>query len=61
MARSVGGGFPIGAMLTTNKLAELWKPVPTVQRGGNPLACAVGLAVVDIVSQPVNLSRCEAT
>ncbi|WP_217524646.1 aspartate aminotransferase family protein [Vibrio metschnikovii] len=52
-AKSLGGGFPIGAMLTTNKLAEHMK-VGThgSTYGGNPLACAVGLAVVDIVSQP---------
>ncbi|MBC3616947.1 aspartate aminotransferase family protein [Vibrio metschnikovii] len=56
-AKSLGGGFPIGAMLTTNKLAEHMK-VGThgSTYGGNPLACAVGLAVVDIVSQPETLA-----
>ena len=52
-AKSLGGGFPIGAMLTTNKLAQHFK-VGThgSTYGGNPLACAVAEAVVDIVSQP---------
>ena len=52
-AKSLGGGFPIGAMLTTTKLAEHLK-VGThgSTYGGNPLACAVAEAVVDIVSQP---------
>lgn len=56
-AKSLGGGFPIGAMLTTNALAEHMK-VGThgSTYGGNPLACAVAEAVVDIVSQPDTLA-----
>ncbi|MGR5119459.1 aspartate aminotransferase family protein [Vibrio astriarenae] len=52
-AKSLGGGFPIGAMLTTDKLAEHMK-VGThgSTYGGNPLACAVAEAVVDVVSDP---------
>lgn len=56
-AKSLGGGFPIGAMLTTEKLAEHLK-VGThgSTYGGNPLACAVAEAVVDIVSAPETLA-----
>ncbi|MEH6532644.1 MAG: aspartate aminotransferase family protein [Photobacterium frigidiphilum] len=52
-AKSLGGGFPIGAMLTTTALAEHMK-VGThgSTYGGNPLACAVAEAVVDEVSKP---------
>ncbi|WP_045456828.1 aspartate aminotransferase family protein [Vibrio campbellii] len=52
-AKSLGGGFPIGAMLTTAKLAEHMK-VGThgSTYGGNPLACAVAEAVVDEVTKP---------
>ncbi|HCH2844738.1 TPA: aspartate aminotransferase family protein [Vibrio parahaemolyticus] len=52
-AKSLGGGFPIGAMLTTAKLAELLK-VGThgSTYGGNPLACAVAEAVVNEVTKP---------
>ncbi|HDM8145732.1 TPA: aspartate aminotransferase family protein [Vibrio harveyi] len=52
-AKSLGGGFPIGAMLTTAKLAEHMK-VGThgSTYGGNPLACAVAEAVVEEVSKP---------
>lgn len=55
-AKSLGGGFPIGAMLTTNELAPHLK-VGThgSTYGGNPLACAVAEAVVDVVSQPETL------
>lgn len=56
-AKSLGGGFPIGAMLTTEKLAEHLK-VGThgSTYGGNPLACAVAEAVVDIVSTQETLA-----
>lgn len=52
-AKSLGGGFPIGAMLTTTLLASHMK-VGThgSTYGGNPLACAVAQAVVDEVSKP---------
>ncbi|MDA0135013.1 aspartate aminotransferase family protein [Vibrio harveyi] len=52
-AKSLGGGFPIGAMLTTVKLAEHMK-VGThgSTYGGNPLACAVAEAVVEEVTKP---------
>lgn len=52
-AKSLGGGFPIGAMLTTAKIAASLK-VGThgSTYGGNPLACAVAEAVLDVVNTP---------
>ena len=52
-AKSLGGGFPIGAMLTTTEIASHLK-VGThgSTYGGNPLACAVAEAVLDTVMQP---------
>ncbi|MDX3774701.1 aspartate aminotransferase family protein [Chromatiaceae bacterium AAb-1] len=52
-AKSLGGGFPIGAMLTTTAIASHLK-VGThgSTYGGNPLACAVAEAVIDTISQP---------
>lgn len=56
-AKSLGGGFPIGAMLTTTKLAEHFKPgTHGSTYGGNPLACAVAEAAVNIISQPETLA-----
>ena len=54
-AKSLGGGFPIGAMLTTNEIAAHFS-VGThgTTYGGNPLACAVAETVLDIV----NTRRC---
>src|SRR5690554_5881777 len=50
-AKALGGGFPIGAMLTTAKIAEHLK-VGThgSTYGGNPLGCAVAEAVMDVVN-----------
>jgi acetylornithine/N-succinyldiaminopimelate aminotransferase len=52
-AKSIGGGFPIGAMLTTTEIAAHFK-VGThgSTYGGNPLGCAVAEALLDIVNTP---------
>ncbi|MFQ3198989.1 MAG: acetylornithine/N-succinyldiaminopimelate aminotransferase [Paraglaciecola sp.] len=52
-AKALGGGFPIGAMLTTASIAAHLK-VGThgSTYGGNPLACAVAERVLDIVNTP---------
>ena len=52
-AKSLGGGFPIGAMLTTSAIADHMK-VGThgSTYGGNPLACAVACAVLDTINDP---------
>lgn len=56
-AKSLGGGFPIGAMLTTSKIAEHLKPgTHGSTYGGNPLACAVSEAAFDVVNTPEVLS-----
>ena len=56
-AKALGGGFPIGAMLTTTEIASHLK-VGThgSTYGGNPLACAVAEAVLDVVNTPQVLS-----
>ncbi len=56
-AKSLGGGFPIGAMLTTTKLAQHFKVgVHGSTYGGNPLACAVAEAVINLTSTPETLA-----
>lgn len=50
-AKALGGGFPISAMLTTDKIASVMHPgVHGTTYGGNPLACAVGCAAFDIIN-----------
>jgi acetylornithine/N-succinyldiaminopimelate aminotransferase len=52
-AKSLGGGFPIGAMLTTKDIAESLKPgTHGSTYGGNPLACAVAERVLDVINTP---------
>jgi acetylornithine/N-succinyldiaminopimelate aminotransferase len=52
-AKSLGGGFPIGAMLTTAAIAASLKPgTHGSTYGGNPLACAVAERAFDIVNTP---------
>jgi acetylornithine/N-succinyldiaminopimelate aminotransferase len=52
-AKSLGGGFPIGAMLTTDAIASSLKPgTHGSTYGGNPLACAVAERVFDVANKP---------
>ncbi|MCY1413021.1 Succinylornithine transaminase/acetylornithine aminotransferase [compost metagenome] len=60
-AKSLGGGFPIGAMLTTEALAKhLVVGTHGTTYGGNPLACAVGNAVIDVINTPEVLKGVKA-
>ena len=52
IAKGIGGGFPIGAVLMNKKVALGMTPGTHGSTfGGNPLAMAVGNTVMDIVSQ----------
>ena len=52
IAKGIGGGFPLGACLVTKKAAVGMKPGTHGSTfGGNPLAMAVGNAVLDIILQ----------
>ena len=52
-AKALGGGFPISAMLTTEEIASAMQ-VGThgSTYGGNPLACAVAEAALDVINTP---------
>ncbi|MFT6507010.1 MAG: acetylornithine/N-succinyldiaminopimelate aminotransferase [Colwellia sp.] len=60
-AKALGGGFPIGAMITTTDIAKHLK-VGThgSTYGGNPLACAVAEAAFDTVNTPAVLDGVKA-
>lgn len=52
-AKALGGGFPIGAMLTTTEVAKHFGVgVHGSTYGGNPMACAVAEALLDVVDTP---------
>ncbi len=53
VAKGIGGGFPLGAVLATEAAAEAMSAgTHGSTYGGNPLACAVGEKVIEIVSDP---------
>ena len=50
IAKGLGGGVPIGAMLTTDKVASGFQPGNHASTfGGNPLVCAAGVATIDTI------------
>ena len=50
IAKGIGGGFPIGAVLVNKKVASCMKPGTHGSTfGGNPLAMSVGNAVIDVL------------
>ena len=52
MAKGLGGGFPIGAIWIRDRFADLFTPGSHgTTFGGTPLACAAGLAVLDVVER----------
>ncbi len=60
IAKGIGGGFPLGAVLMNKKVASGMVPGTHGSTfGGNPLAMAVGSAVMDIVSSKKFLRNIE--
>ncbi|PVZ84649.1 bifunctional succinylornithine transaminase/acetylornithine transaminase [Serratia sp. S1B] len=59
-AKALGGGFPVSAMLTTEEIASVMQ-VGThgTTYGGNPLACAVAEAALDVINTPEVLTGIE--
>lgn len=53
VAKGIGGGFPLGACLATNEAAKGMTPgTHGTTYGGNPLAMAVGNAVMAVMTEP---------
>lgn len=51
-AKGMGGGFPVGAFMATEEAAKGMQPgLHGTTYGGNPLAMAVGNAVLDVVEE----------
>lgn len=58
VAKGIGGGFPLGAVLATEKAASgMVAGTHGSTYGGNPLACAVGVAVMEQVATPEFLAE----
>ncbi|WP_416916483.1 MAG: aspartate aminotransferase family protein [Roseicyclus sp.] len=53
VAKGIGGGYPLGALLATEKAARgMTAGTHGSTYGGNPLGCAVGVAVMDEITKP---------
>jgi len=58
VAKGIGGGFPLGAVLATENAASgMVAGTHGSTYGGNPLACAVGARVMEIVAEPEFLAE----
>ncbi|MGC1428308.1 MAG: aspartate aminotransferase family protein [Albidovulum sp.] len=58
VAKGIGGGFPLGAVLATERAAQgMVAGTHGSTYGGNPLACAVGARVIEIVADPAFLAE----
>ncbi|MGR3464915.1 acetylornithine transaminase [Limimaricola sp.] len=61
VAKGIGGGFPLGAVLATEKAAApMTAGTHGSTYGGNPLACAVGAKVMEIVAEDAFLDGVRA-
>ncbi len=50
VAKPIGGGLPVGAIIGSKKVADVWTyGVHGTTFGGNPVACAAGVATLDTV------------
>ncbi|MBV7408058.1 aspartate aminotransferase family protein [Maritimibacter sp. DP1N21-5] len=57
-AKGIGGGFPLGAVLATEAAASgMTLGTHGSTYGGNPLACAVGCKVMDVIANDAFLSE----
>ena len=62
LAKGLGGGFPIGACLTTARVAGAMTPGTHGSTfGGNPLGCAVANAVLDVLLDNGFLEQVQST
>lgn len=53
LAKALGGGMPLGALVTSNKLMSLWQTNPPLGHittfGGHPVSCAAALASLKLL------------
>jgi acetylornithine aminotransferase len=52
LAKGLGGGLPLGAMIALGRSANLFQPGEHGSTfGGNPVSCAAGLAAIDVIEK----------
>ena len=50
-SKNLGGGFPAGAIVTTEEIVEGFNPGTTPTLAGNAVACAAGLALIEVLHE----------
>jgi 4-aminobutyrate aminotransferase len=61
LAKALGGGLPLGAILARADLVDAWPPAAQgTTFGGNPVACRAGLATLRIVQDEGLMARAVA-
>jgi alanine-glyoxylate transaminase/(R)-3-amino-2-methylpropionate-pyruvate transaminase len=60
MAKGIGNGFPMAAVVTRKEIADTLSQALFFNTfGGNPMACAVGSAVLDVIDEEKLQENCE--
>jgi acetylornithine aminotransferase len=58
LAKGLGGGLPLGAMIALGKAADLFQPGDHGSTfGGNPVTTAAGLAAIDVIESKKLLNK----
>ena len=61
LAKGLGGGLPLGAMIALGRTSHLFAPGDHGSTfGGNPVACAAALAAIDVIEKKSLLKRAKA-
>ncbi len=62
VAKPIGGGLPLGAIIGSKKVADVWTyGVHGTTFGGNPVSCAAGVATIDIIMNESFLKNVNET
>ncbi len=62
LAKALGNGFPIGAIVAAPKVADIFQPGNHATTfGGTPLACAAALAVIETIEKEHLLENAQTT
>jgi acetylornithine aminotransferase/acetylornithine/N-succinyldiaminopimelate aminotransferase len=60
LAKSLGGGVPLGAVIAKDKIASSFKPGDHgTTFGGNPLACAAAIATLKVLQEEDLIAKCK--
>lgn len=60
MAKGIASGFPVGATLATDEIAEVWPGPSVCTYGGNPISMAATAATLDVMHREDVRTRSDA-